>query len=398
MISRGYQCLLAWVLAGDLLSTGQRAADFLQPPATATTTATIQLQRVQLFVAGAQDFRVQSASPGTEGEVAPDGGLAHAVARGRELLQKGSLHDAAEVLQGVLASKDDEPSALLLLAEVASQLGQPHRAVVITNRFLGLDLTPEVRSFMLNRRGLYLRDVNDLTGAQESYELALEVGWQGQGINRLALRNLAALLHFHVFPSETAAGPNFSALERAIELYRVALGRGSTALQTALDSNTPGSEIRSQDNGGIGGPIHHHSVFRELAAALLLAGRPREAIAELEYAVTELGSEDGNHVVAKPTADEGTAGTTRSMDTALLWDSLSVARRAAGDVPGALAAGQWTTSTLHALIVKHTNSSTCPYTSRLFLRTPPSSRNFHNELAPKKKCPRPSSYVGTVLQ
>lgn len=340
MTSWGCRCILAWVLAGDLLLVQRAAQQLLQPPATATT-ATNQRQRVQLFVAG-EDFHAQSVSSGTQEEAGPNGGLAQAVARGRELLQKGSLHEAAEVLQVVLASKDDEPSTLLHLAEVAAQLGQPRRAVVLTNRLLGLEqLTPEVRSFMLNRRGLYLQDANDLTGAQESYELAMEIGWQGQSINRLALRNLAALLHYQVFPSETAVGPSFSALERAIELYRVALGRDRTALQTALRSKPSGPEIRNQDSG-IGGPIARYSVFRELAAALLLAGRPREAVSELEHAVTELSSEDGNQLAAKPTADkEEAAATTRRIDTALLWDSLSGARRVAGDVPGALAAGQW---------------------------------------------------------
>lgn len=274
--------------------------------------------------------------------MAPDGVLAHAVARGRELLLKGSLHEAADVLQGVLASKEDEPGALLHLAEVVAQLGQPRRAVALADRLLGIErLTPEARSFMLNRRGLYQQAANDLTGARESFELALEWGGQGQGMNRHALWNLAALLHFTIFPSETV-GPNFSTLERAIELYRVALGRDSTTLQTAFDSNPPGPESGSRDND-IGGPIDRFSVVTDLAAALLLAGRPGEAVVELEYALTELTAsmdgENGNQLAAKATENGAAAAAARRTSTAFLWDSLSGARRAAGDVRGALAAG-----------------------------------------------------------
>lgn len=350
MNSRGSRRFLAWVLVGDLLSGAQRAAELLRPPATATaaTTATNQQQRVRwvhLFVAGGETARERPTSTSTVGEATPDGALhvAHAVARGRELLQKGSLHEAAEVLQGVLASKDDDPGALLHLAEVVAQLGQPRRAVLLVDRLLGLEqLTPEAGSFMLNRRGLYLQSANDWAGARESYELALERGWQGQGTNKLALWNLAALLHLHIFPS-AAAGHNFSTLERAIELYRAALGHDRTVLQTPLDSNPPTPESGSQDNG-IGGPVDRNSIFRNLAAALLLAGRPGEAVAELDYALTELQSEDDTQVLPKPTADRAAAAAaaaTRRISTALLWDSLSGARRAAGDVPGALAAGQW---------------------------------------------------------
>lgn len=357
MALRGSRCLLAWVLVGDLLSAPFRwTAELEQPTAATATTAINQQQRVsrvQLFVAGGEAAGVRSASSATKGETAPEGVLAHAVARGRELLLHGSLHEAADVLQGVLASRDDDPGALLHLAEVVAQLGQPRRAVALADRLLGLErLTPEARSFMLNRRGLYLKSANDWTGARESYELALEIGGQGQGMNRHALWNLAGLFHFHIFPSETV-DPNFSTLERAIELYEVALGHDRTAVQAARDSNLPESGSQGND---IGGPVDRYSIFRDLAAALSLAGRPGEAVAELEYALAEMTAstaisdnywtsseqficEDGNQMAAKTTAGRAAAATTRS--TAFLWDSLSGARRAAGDDPGALAAGQW---------------------------------------------------------
>lgn len=354
MTSRGARCLLAWVLSSNLLSAVQRGAELLQHPATATTTAAYQQQRVrrvQLFVAGGEAARAGSVSSGAEREPGPDGVLANAVARGLELLQQGSLHEAADVLEAVLASKDDEAGALLHLAEVVAQLGQPRRAVALADRLLGLErLTPEARSFMLNRRGLYLQSASDWRGARESYELALERGWQGQGINRHALWNLAALLHFHIFPSEAAVGPSFSTLERAIQLYRVALGRGNTAIQTSASASG------GTDND-IGGPVDRCSIFRDLAAALLLAGRPGEAVAELEDALTELtgstesssspwrssqqiNSEDSNQGVAKVTADRAAEAATTRVSSAFLWDSLSGARRSAGDVPGALSAGQ----------------------------------------------------------
>lgn len=357
MSLRGSRCLLCiacWVLAGDLFSAPfQRAAELLQRWAT-TATATQRQQRVrrvQLFVAGEQAAPAPPTSSSTERETAPDGALARAVARGQELLLKGSLDEAAAVLQGVLVSKGDDPGALLHLAEVVAQLGQPRRAVELVDRLLDLELlTPEATSFMLNRRGQYLRSDKDWAAARESYELAVEIAGQGQRINRHALWNLAVLFHSQVSPSETV-GPNFSTLERAIELYRVALGRDST------DSNPPGLASGSQEND-IGGPVDRCSVLRGLVAALLLAGRAEEAVAELEYALMELtastdGSdhqwtssdqfniENGHQMTSRETPEETPEEATRRTDAALLWDRLSSARGAAGDVPGALAAGEW---------------------------------------------------------
>ncbi|CBJ48561.1 putative methyltransferase [Ectocarpus siliculosus] len=95
-----------------------------------------------------------------------------------------------------------------------------------------------------------------------------------------------------------------------------------------------------------------------MAAALMLAGRVEEAIAELEYATAEM-SEDvenattsdisskrysdgdadksGGVKVAALTTAETAA---RNKTAAFLWDSLSSARSAAGDISGAVAAGR----------------------------------------------------------
>ncbi|CAM9593879.1 unnamed protein product, partial [Ectocarpus fasciculatus] len=149
------------------------------------------------------------------------------------------------------------------MAQALSQLGHAVRAAELLDRLLGLgQLTPESRSFVLNRRGNYLTSANDLPGARESYERALDRRGHGH-MNRHALYNLARLLHFHIFPSEISI-PDFSTIERAVELYREALGQGGD---------------------GVGGPIDRSVIFRDMASALMLAGRLEEAIAELEYAL-----------------------------------------------------------------------------------------------------------------
>ncbi len=353
MTWRRSRCLAAFLVLGDaLLPFPLRRGEFDDCPPTAGRAGHTQRARwVQLFVAGDEASPLEPSTPLTlEEESAARAVLASAVARGQELLLEGSLHEAADVLQRVLAAKHDEPGALLHLAEVFAQLGQPRRAVVLADRLLSLaQLTAEAQSFTLNRRGLYQQLVGDWIGARESYELALECVEHSHSRNRLALWNLARLLHFHVFPSETL-GPDFSTLERAIELYRAALGRdgGTTAI-------TQDSKPRPRDNpqgDSIGGPIDRSSIARDLAAALSLAGRPGEAVAELENVLIEtdstntsigdryLESETGGNVTVQGKATSS-ADINRKKTTAFLWDSLASARRAAGDLPGAVTAGQW---------------------------------------------------------
>ncbi|CAM9506285.1 unnamed protein product [Ectocarpus sp. 12 AP-2014] len=280
--------------------------------------------------------RLASSTPGTAAGAPSEEAVASAVARGQELLLGGLLHEAADVLEGVLESEPEEPKALLHLAQALSQLGHPVRAAELLDRLLGLgQLTPESRSFVLNRRGIYLMAANDFTAARQSYERALDGRGHGH-INRHALYNLARLLHFHILPSEITI-PDFSIIERAIELYREALG--------------PGGD-------GIGGPIDRSAVLRDMAAALMLAGRVEEAIAELEYATADLSEDlenattssisskrycDGDADKSGGVEEEAltTAETAaRNKTAAFLWDSLSSARSAAGDVSGAVAAGR----------------------------------------------------------
>lgn len=342
MALRGVRCL-AWVLLGDVLPP-------VSLPRLVATTAGLP-QRVRpahIFVAGGGVAAGAPSSPPT-----PEDGSAAALARGRELQQRGYLNEAADVLEGVLQAEHDEPDALLQLGEVRAQLGQPRQAASLADRLLNLDrLDPESRSFMLNRRGIYLRSAEDWTGARQSFELALERKWHGQGMNRHALRNLANLLHFHDFPSETA-GADISTLERTIELYRAALGR-KDALSTEAQRSIP-SRPGEMHESVVGSPVDRSAVFSNLAAALLLAGRPGEAIAELELALEEASADvgrwssseivygegqigGGGQVVSTTTAE---ASAQRSRTTAYLWDSLLRAKLAAGDVAGAIAAGQW---------------------------------------------------------
>lgn len=309
--SRVVRCVVAWLLLWDTLFTPWI-------PGRCT---------VHLLVTG----RSASSTPGTAAEAPSGEAVALAVARGQELLLGGFLHEAADVLEGVLESTPDDPEALLHLAQALSQLGRPLRAAKLLDRLLGLgQVTPESRSFVLNRRGIYLMSANDFTGARESYERALDRRGHGH-MNRHALYNLARLLHFHILPSEMAM-PDFSIIERAIELYREALGRGGD---------------------GIGGPIDRSVIVRDMAAALMLAGRLEEAIEELEYALAEMweevestttttiSSKGGVVEVAALTTTEAAA---RNKTAAFLWDSLSSARSAAGDISGAVAAGKSSTT------------------------------------------------------
>lgn len=319
--SRVFRCLVAWLLLPDALLTPWIPGRW--------GTA------VHLLVTG----RPASSTPGIAAGGPFEEAVASAVARGQELLLGGLLHEAADVLEGVLESEPEEPKALLHLAQALSQLGHPARAAELLDRLLGLDqVTPQSRSFVLNRRGIYLMAANDFTGARESYERALEGHGHGH-INRHALYNLARLLHFHILPSEISI-QDFSIIQRAIELYREALG--------------PGGD-------GIGGPIDRSVIFRDMAAALMLAGRVEEAIAELEYATAEMsedvenattstisskrysdgdGDTSGGVEVAALTAVEAA----RNKTAAFLWDSLSSARSAAGDISGAVAAGKLSTT------------------------------------------------------
>lgn len=300
-------------------------------------------------------------------DTATDELQASAIASGRQLFLEGSLQEAADVLQDVLASKHDEPTALMHLSDVLSHMGRPLQAVELADRLLGQSrLTTQARSFMLNRRGSYLASAGDWTNARQSYELAIETGGRGQAgmVNRHALYNLAVLHHFNLFRSETGT-PDFSILERAIELYRAALGQNDTS-PTAIDFEGPGKGVRAD---GIGGAIDRPSVFRHLAAALVLAGRPGEAISQIQRSLSELSVDPGTKIFKScrmegygggsvvgdkkggPCDPEGaaTAATTaaattdmkeRKKATAYLLDSLSGARSAAGDVHGAISAGQ----------------------------------------------------------
>lgn len=353
-----FRSLAALLVLGNALLRIPSPRRFVTELLQAAPATALHERRVLILVAGDATVATASQPPSTVAPAGTDDFLASAVAHGRELLLQGSLREAADVLDGVLASQHDEPSALLHLAEVLAQLGQLRRATVLVDRLLSLGrLTPEARSFMFNRRGNYLKSATDWTGARKSYELALEEGGYGHSVNRHALWNLASLLHFHIFPSETA-GQGLSTLERAIELYLAALGRDGS---TPAHDSTP-SDLRGKKQGDdIGGPVDHLSILRDLAGALLLAGRPEEAVAELEYFLAgtltksksswsrssnassnrnERGNSDdsngANPVGAVATADA--AAMTKSR--AFLWDSLSGARVAAGDVSGAVAAGQ----------------------------------------------------------
>ncbi|CAM9759868.1 unnamed protein product, partial [Hapterophycus canaliculatus] len=84
------------------------------------------------------------------------------IARGRQLFLEASFGEAAKVLEDVLKYKHDEPTALMHLAEVLGHLGLPLQAVELADRLLDqTGLTYQARSFMLNRRGIYLASARD---------------------------------------------------------------------------------------------------------------------------------------------------------------------------------------------------------------------------------------------
>jgi len=137
-------------------------------------------------------------------------------------------------------------------------------------------------------------------------------------------------------------------VERAIELYRAALGR-NVALSTeeAQLSNLSGAGEKHERD--VGGPIDRLAIFSKLAAALLSAGRPREAVAELELALagmpagmdwTSTGSNSSEVYSEQGRATTTVDSAAQSRATGVLWDSLLRAKVAAGDIAGAIAAGK----------------------------------------------------------
>lgn len=274
----------------------------------------------------------------------PDGpDTAAYVAHGRRLQLEGSLHKAAAVLEDVVASNENEPTALLYLAGVYQELGDPRRATATADRLLDVDqLTIEARSFVLNLRGIYLKSAGDLDGARESYELA--VVSQDGDINRHASYNLAVLLHYSVLPESHPDSPVLL-LEQAIGLYRAALGRGNASPALPSSSTQLGAEAREDGvrwSDGIGGPVDRASVSRDLAAALSQAGRPAEAVAELEQALSLIWEMDDS---GETHPSEGGLGAASGRggggkDAAVLWNSLAGAKLAVGDVFGAVDAGK----------------------------------------------------------
>lgn len=325
----------------------------------------------------------QDLTPGTQAEAEED--TANLVSHARELLTAGSLDRAAAVLEGVLASTSDEPTALLLLAEVYHALAQPERAVAVVERLLKFPLvSSEARSFILNRQGIYLQSANDFEGARKSYDLAVQDGQH----NRHALYNHAVLLHYTIFP-ETAS--DLSLLLRAVDLYRAALERGPASqppstrlfkpqqthdgrknptdktdwpdppmgggripfnqrkdaensagptLSNGLTKVDETRELEDVHDDGIGGHVQSVMVSIHLASALSQIGRSWEAVRELERTLQEhfAGGLAGQHNGASRDARDATWLTARK-EAAAVWNGISNARLDAGDGPGAVHAG-----------------------------------------------------------
>lgn len=268
------------------------------------------------------------------------------VARGRELLLRGSFREAAVILEQAVSTNAAEPAALLFLAEAYQALGQPRRTVELADQILALDVSIETKSFVLNRRGICLRQIGDLAGARESYERAVRDGLD----NRHAMYNLGHLLHYTAFPGSPH---DFSVLLRAIELYRGALGRPDSSpsvlsLTLSAEENggrhasapaKKGARESTANSDGIGGPLNTLAVLNDLSGALVQAGRPGEATSELEHALALVtgglgrGNERGGDLDAAHSEGGG-------KEEAYLWDTLRRARHDAGDHVGAVAAGK----------------------------------------------------------
>lgn len=250
-------------------------------------------------------------------------------------------------------------------AKIHHEAGEQRYAVEALDQLLGIEgLTPEATSFVLNRKGIYLLAAGDVSGAQESYELALRGGQN----NRHALTNLALLLHHHIFPHRPS---ELWILSRAIEMYRAALGRDDASLPSFPSATfsrhsegnsrklpkTPtlglvqklgeGVEANTQEpvlsDGGIGGPIEKTLVSIELATALSQAGHADKAVFELEFTLAQISGfttavqqeMDSRQADAEIRVAEGS----NTRDAAALWDRLASARFNAGDFHGAVAAG-----------------------------------------------------------
>lgn len=353
----GSRCLVAWVLAGDALLSVLPSCEWEIPllEASIRDVSTVKT----LFSANAAILKGSNPSPPatadvpsspprepTTAAVAEKGNgknTAASVAHGRRLQLEGSLHEAAAVLEEVLAANENEPTALLYLAGVYQELGEPRRATATADRLLDVgQLTVEARSFVLNLRGICLKSAGDLNGALESYELA--VSQNGQD-NRHALYNLALLLHYSIFPeSPPDTSTSVLLLEQAVEYYRAALGRGNappalSSLSTQLRDGTRQEVDRLND--GVGGPVNRAAVSRDLASALSQAGRPTEALAELEQALSETWEVDASGGIY---LNEGGLGAAVAAEgrryAAVLWDSLAGAKFAVGDIFGAVDAGK----------------------------------------------------------
>lgn len=253
-------------------------------------------------------------------------------------------------------------------AEIYHEAGEQRYAVEVLDQLLRIEgLTPEAISFVLNRKGIYLLAAGDVSGAQESYELALMGGQD----NRHALTNLALLLHHHIFPQRPS---ELWILLRAIEMYRAALGSDDASLLSTPSATlsrhsegnrrklpqTPtlvlaagvqklgeGVEANTQEpatsDGGIGGPIEKTPVSIELATALSQAGHADKAVTELEFTLAQIS---GFTTAVHQEMDSRQADTeirsaegSNARDAAALWDRLASARFSAGDFHGAVAAG-----------------------------------------------------------
>lgn len=266
----------------------------------------------------------------------------------QELLRGELYAEAADVLQK-LREYTEEPIVVLHLADVYYKLGRLELAIGLLDDLLcGDDKVGdkvednELKSFVLNRRGILLAEAGDLTAARQSYERALALAHRK---NHHASYNFAMLLHYRVYPT-TGEVDRLSVLLHSIELYYAALGHHrhsgdspfltklrpsssltmsnqnrhrpmpesaeavnlaklslmrqnntSTQMQEPRPMPTIGNsftqspkrstEAAKHPQEGVGGPVNRIAVSQDLAIALLEVGQAREAVMVLEYIVME---------------------------------------------------------------------------------------------------------------
>lgn len=150
----GSRCLVAWFLAGDALLSVLPSRDWGSPPLKASfrdiaTVRTLFLVNAEEVLKGSNppppatadvssSPRKQTTAAITDKANGED--TAASVAHGRRLQLEGSLHEAAAVLEDVLASNENEPTALLHLAGLYQELGESRRAAAAADRLLQVDV------------------------------------------------------------------------------------------------------------------------------------------------------------------------------------------------------------------------------------------------------------------